>query len=52
MLGLSTKCYVKRAHPLCVHAAAVHKIASVEDGRLETELRSASSGMDATDRHE
>jgi hypothetical protein len=52
MLGLSTECYVKRAHPQCVDAVAIRKIASTENSHLETDVRSAGSGMDATDRHE
>jgi hypothetical protein len=51
MLRLSTKC-VKRTHPQHVDGVAIRKIASVEDDRLETDVRSASSGMDAIYRHE
>jgi hypothetical protein len=56
MLRLSTDCCVKEAHPQRVDVVAIsisiQKIASVEDDRLETHVRSASSGMDAIDRHE
>jgi hypothetical protein len=37
-----------RAHPYCVDVA-IRKIASPEDDLLETDVRSGSSGMDATD---
>jgi hypothetical protein len=52
MLRLSTKCYVKGAHPQCVDAVAIRTIASAEGDRLETDVQSASIGMDATGRHE
>jgi hypothetical protein len=42
----------KRAHPQRVNVVAIRNIASVEDDGLETDVRSASSGMDAIDRHE
>jgi hypothetical protein len=50
-LRLSTKLYVKMAHPQCVDTVAIRTIATVKGDRLETAVRSASSGMDATDRH-
>jgi hypothetical protein len=51
MHRLSTESYVKRAHPLCVDVV-VCKTASAKDDRLESNVRSASSGMDAINRHE
>jgi hypothetical protein len=48
---MSTECCVKRAHPQRVDVA-IRKIASVEDDRLETDVRSASSGMHAIGCHE
>jgi hypothetical protein len=51
-LRLSTECCVITAHPQRVDVVAIRKIASVDDDRLETDVRSASSGMDAIDRHE
>jgi hypothetical protein len=42
---------VKTAHPQRVDVAT-GKTGSVEDDRLEADMRSASSGVDATDRHE
>jgi hypothetical protein len=51
MFHLSTECCVKRPHP---HddVVAIREIASVVDDRLETDVRSTSSGMDGIDRHE
>jgi hypothetical protein len=40
MLRLSTGCYVKRGHLHYVNVIAIHKIASVEDGRLKIDLLS------------
>jgi hypothetical protein len=51
MLRLYTECYVKRAHPQCVDVA-IFKIILVGDVRPETDVRSASGGVDARDRHE
>jgi hypothetical protein len=51
MLRLSTECYVKGIHPQSVEVIAIRMIASVEDDRRETDVRPASSGMDAFDRH-
>jgi hypothetical protein len=48
---LSTECYVKRAHPQCVDIA-IWKIISAQYDHLETDVRSARSGMDAFDRLE
>jgi hypothetical protein len=47
MLRLSTECYVIRAHLHC--AVAFGRITCIEDDRLETDMRSRSSGMDAID---
>jgi hypothetical protein len=52
MLHLSTECYAQIGHPQCVEVVAIHKIASVEDDRLETDVHSVSSGVDAIDCHE
>jgi hypothetical protein len=52
MLCLSTECYAKRAHPQCVDVVAICQIASMEDGRLETDGHSVSSDVDAVDCHE
>jgi hypothetical protein len=41
-----------RAHPQCVDGAAIRKIVSVQDDRLDKDVSSASSGMDATDHRE
>jgi hypothetical protein len=51
-LRLSTEYCVKRSHPQRVYVVAIRKIASAEDDRLETDVRCASSGMDAIDRQE
>jgi hypothetical protein len=51
MLRLSTECNVMRAHPQCVDILAIRKIASVEDGRLEIDVNSASNSMAANDHH-
>lgn len=42
MFHLCTEYYVQRADPQCVNVAASGKIASVEDGRLETDVHSMS----------
>lgn len=42
--------YVKRAFTQCF-VVAICKIPSVEDDRLEADVRSAGSGMDALNRH-
>jgi hypothetical protein len=42
----------KKAHPYFVDAAAIRKFLSVEGDRLEAEVRSASTGMDAVLHHE
>jgi hypothetical protein len=52
MLRLSTECYVKRAHSQCVYIIVIRKIASVKDDCLETNVRSASSGVDEIDGYE
>jgi hypothetical protein len=52
MLLLSTEFYAKRVHLRLTGVIAIRKIASVEDDRLETEVRSASSRLDAVDSHE
>jgi TATA-binding protein-associated factor Taf7 len=52
MLPLSTEYCVIRAHQQRVDVVAIRKIESVEDDRLETDVRSASGGLDAIDRHE
>jgi hypothetical protein len=44
---MSTEFYVKRAHPQCVAVIGIRKI-----HRLETDVYSAISGMDAIHRHE
>jgi hypothetical protein len=49
ILRLSTEYYVTSAHPKCIYVVANRKIASVNDDSLETDVRSASSVMDATD---
>jgi hypothetical protein len=49
---MSTECYVERAHPQHVDIIAIHKIACREDDHLETDVCSASSGMDSIDHHE
>jgi hypothetical protein len=46
MLRLFTEYYVRRAH-----IVVISKMTFVEDGRLETNVGSISSGMDATDHH-
>jgi hypothetical protein len=48
----STECYVKTAHWHCFNVTAIHKTESVEDDRLETDVFSASRGMNAADHHE
>jgi hypothetical protein len=40
----------RKAHPYFVVAVAIRKFVSVEDDRLETDVRSASSGVDAIGR--
>lgn len=50
MLCLFTECYVKKANLQCGDAV-IHKTASVEDNHLQTDVFSASTGMDATDHH-
>jgi hypothetical protein len=50
-MRLSTSCCVKRAHLQHVDVA-IKKIASIEYDRLETDVRSASSGMDTVLCHE
>jgi hypothetical protein len=52
MLYMSTEYYVRRPHSHCVDVVAFRKIAFVEEDRLETDVRSASIGMDAIDSHE
>jgi hypothetical protein len=49
---VSTECYVRGAHLQCVDAVVIRKIASAEDDRLGTNVRFASSDMDAIDREE
>lgn len=44
MLRPSTKRYVNRAHPLCVHVAAIRRIASIGGGRLEKYVREVVMG--------
>jgi hypothetical protein len=51
MLRLSREWHVKGVHPQCVNVE-IRKIASVENDRLETYVRSPSSGMDAIGSHE
>jgi hypothetical protein len=51
MFRLFTERYVKIANWQCVNAV-IRKSPSLEDDRLETCVRSVSSGVDATDRHE
>jgi hypothetical protein len=51
-LRLCTEYCVRGADPQRVDVVAIRISASVEDDPLETDLRSASSGMDATDRQE
>jgi hypothetical protein len=46
-----TEYYVKRVHPRCVDVP-IRKITLVEDDPLETDVHSASSGMDSIARHE
>jgi hypothetical protein len=46
MLRLSTERYVKRARQQC-DFVAIRKIAAVEDGRVERDVSSTRSGMDA-----
>jgi hypothetical protein len=50
----STEKYVKRAQPQSDIVIGIRKILSVEDGRLEADVSSAStgSGMDTIGRHE
>jgi hypothetical protein len=47
-------CFVHRirAHPQCADGAAIRRIASVQDDRLDTDVSSASRGMDAIVRRE
>jgi hypothetical protein len=51
MLHQSTENYVKRTYSQCVDVA-IRQIVSVEDHCLETDVHSASSGVDAIDGHE
>jgi hypothetical protein len=47
LTSLPTEYYVKRAHPQCADDVAIRKITFPEDDRLEMDVRSASSGIDA-----
>jgi hypothetical protein len=49
---VTTGCYGLRADPQSVHIVDFPRRSSVEDERLETDMPSASSGMDAVERHE
>jgi hypothetical protein len=51
MLRLPIECYVERSYPQCVDVVAVRTVTSAEDDRLETDMRSATGGMDTTNRH-
>jgi hypothetical protein len=46
MLRLSTVRHVNGARPQC-DFAAIRKTAAIEDGRVEKDMRSTRSGMDA-----
>jgi hypothetical protein len=48
----STEIYAKRRHAQCVAVIVISKISSIDDGRLETDVVSASSGLDAVDHNE
>lgn len=50
MLCLFTECYVKRANLQCGDAV-IHKIWSIDYNHLQTDVCSASTGMDAIDHH-
>jgi hypothetical protein len=52
MPHLPRECYVKITHQQCVDVIAICRIASIEDNCLETDVCSASSGMDALDHYE
>lgn len=51
MFGLSTRCYVTISHPQSVDLVVVCRIAYIQNDRLGTDVRSASSDMDAVNRH-
>jgi hypothetical protein len=52
MLHLSAEYYIGRADPQCVEVVAIHKIASADNERVETGMRSESNVVDAIDRYE
>lgn len=52
MLHLDTECYMQIGRHQCFEVVVVHKIASVEDDPLETDIHSVSSRVDAIDCHE